>query len=408
MDHRIAITLMAAFATGVPFACGGVAKAPSARGRPMRRWVPARARGRRRDRAPDRAPARARGRRARARARRPGPAREQAPGGTKGALLREAPTRARSSWGTEGPRAPATRRRRRIPRRLLGQQQHPGRHGPDGVQVPQSHERQVLRQRGVLELSEHHPERQRDALDRRRSPPTSCPPRPRAAATTGECTSTSAPRARPRAARGAKGRRTTTTSSSSRSATTRHPGPPYWINYDTTRVDAFAIKLALDLHDATGPDYYIGENCPTFAEDRTDTFASFVASVPDVFKPCGQTPTRRTGFPSRAAGAGSTREARTPTTTTASRRRCGPTTGSRFRCRVRTAAASGRIRISPPPSSATSGPRRGRGPPRASWSTGTSGPPCRARASTAQRRPTTTPSGALARHQQQAVRVSLR
>jgi hypothetical protein len=67
------------------------------------------------------------------------------------------------------------------------------------------------------------------------------------------------------------------------------PQAPYWINYDTTRVDAFAIKLALDLHDATGPDYYSGENCPTFAEDRADTFAAFVSSVPDVFKPCGQT-----------------------------------------------------------------------------------------------------------------------
>jgi hypothetical protein len=67
------------------------------------------------------------------------------------------------------------------------------------------------------------------------------------------------------------------------------PQPPYWINYDTTRVDAWAIKLALDLHDATGPDYYTGENCPTFAEDRTSTFAAFVAAVPDVFKPCGQT-----------------------------------------------------------------------------------------------------------------------
>jgi Beta-1,3-glucanase len=67
------------------------------------------------------------------------------------------------------------------------------------------------------------------------------------------------------------------------------PQAPYWINYDTTRVDAFAIKLALDLHDATGPDYYTGENCATFAEDRSDTFAAFVSAVPDVFKPCGQT-----------------------------------------------------------------------------------------------------------------------
>jgi hypothetical protein len=67
-------------------------------------------------------------------------------------------------------------------------------------------------------------------------------------------------------------------------------GPQWWINYDTTRVDAFAIKLALDLHVTSGPDYYIGENCPTFAEDRTATFASYVASVPAPFQPCGQPP----------------------------------------------------------------------------------------------------------------------
>jgi hypothetical protein len=67
-------------------------------------------------------------------------------------------------------------------------------------------------------------------------------------------------------------------------------GPKYSINYDTTRVDAFAIKLALDLKVSTGPDDYIGENCPTFAEDRTATFASYVASVPAEFMPCGQPP----------------------------------------------------------------------------------------------------------------------
>jgi hypothetical protein len=71
---------------------------------------------------------------------------------------------------------------------------------------------------------------------------------------------------------------------------TNNTGPMYGINYDTTRVDAFAIKIALDLHVTTGPDYYIGENCPTFAEDRTATFASYVASVPAPFQPCGQPP----------------------------------------------------------------------------------------------------------------------
>ena len=71
---------------------------------------------------------------------------------------------------------------------------------------------------------------------------------------------------------------------------TNTTGPMWWINYDTTRVDAFAIKIALDLHVMTGPDHYVGENCPTFAEDRTATFASYVASVPAPFQPCGQPP----------------------------------------------------------------------------------------------------------------------
>jgi hypothetical protein len=71
---------------------------------------------------------------------------------------------------------------------------------------------------------------------------------------------------------------------------TNTTGPEYWINYDTTRVDAFGIKLALDLHVTTGPDHYVGESCPTFAEDRTATFASYVASVPTEFRPCGQPP----------------------------------------------------------------------------------------------------------------------
>jgi hypothetical protein len=81
-------------------------------------------------------------------------------------------------------------------------------------------------------------------------------------------------------------------------------GPKYWINYDTTRVDAFAIKLALDLNTTTGADHYIGENCPTFAEDRTATFASYVASVPDEFKPCGQAPNAPYRIPEPGGGCG--------------------------------------------------------------------------------------------------------
>lgn len=82
--------------------------------------------------------------------------------------------------------------------------------------------------------------------------------------------------------------------------------PPYWINYDTTRVDAFAIKLALDLHVTSGSqtDYYTGENCPTFAEDRAATFASYVASVPAEFQPCGQAPNAPYRIPEPGGGCG--------------------------------------------------------------------------------------------------------
>jgi Beta-1,3-glucanase len=85
---------------------------------------------------------------------------------------------------------------------------------------------------------------------------------------------------------------------------TNTTGPMWWINYDTTRVDAFALKIALDLHVTTGPDYYIGENCPTFAEDRTDTFASYVASVPAEFQPCGQAPNAPYRIPEPGGGCG--------------------------------------------------------------------------------------------------------
>jgi hypothetical protein len=85
---------------------------------------------------------------------------------------------------------------------------------------------------------------------------------------------------------------------------TNTTGPMWWINYDTTRVDAFALKIALDLHLTTGPDDYIGENCPTFAEDRTATFASYVASVPGPFQASGLPPNAPYRIPEPGAGAG--------------------------------------------------------------------------------------------------------
>ena len=143
------------------------------------------------------------------------------------------------------------------------------------------------------------------------------------------------------------------------------PQAPYWINYDTTRVDAFAIKLALDLHDTTGPDYYIGENCATFAEDRSDSFAAFVSAVPDIFKPCAQTnaPYR---IPEPGGGCGFNAGGANADYYNSYEAEMSPTMASRFRCQVRMPAASGHIRTSRRRSSATSGPRRVLGPRRGS------------------------------------------
>ncbi|HTX59153.1 MAG TPA: beta-1,3-glucanase family protein, partial [Verrucomicrobiae bacterium] len=59
---------------------------------------------------------------------------------------------------------------------------------------------------------------------------------------------------------------------------------PSQFNGDTTRVDAFGIKLAIRLHCADGYQVTVGEDAPTFAEDRSATFARFIAAVPVPFK----------------------------------------------------------------------------------------------------------------------------
>jgi len=59
---------------------------------------------------------------------------------------------------------------------------------------------------------------------------------------------------------------------------------PAQFNGNTTRVDAFGIKLAMRLHCADGYEVTVGENPATFAEDRTATFARFVAAVPAEFQ----------------------------------------------------------------------------------------------------------------------------
>jgi hypothetical protein len=61
-------------------------------------------------------------------------------------------------------------------------------------------------------------------------------------------------------------------------------------NGNTTRVDAFGIKIAMRLHCADGYDVAVGEDYATFAEDRSATFQAFVDAVPTEFKPLAQPP----------------------------------------------------------------------------------------------------------------------
>jgi hypothetical protein len=61
-------------------------------------------------------------------------------------------------------------------------------------------------------------------------------------------------------------------------------------NGNTTRVDAFGIKIAMRLHCADGFDVAVGEDYATFLEDRAVTFQRFIDAVPDEFKPLARAP----------------------------------------------------------------------------------------------------------------------
>lgn len=61
-------------------------------------------------------------------------------------------------------------------------------------------------------------------------------------------------------------------------------------NGNTTRVDAFGLKIALRLHCAAGADETVGEDYETFQEDRSATFAKFLAEVPAEFQHLAQAP----------------------------------------------------------------------------------------------------------------------
>lgn len=60
-------------------------------------------------------------------------------------------------------------------------------------------------------------------------------------------------------------------------------------NGNTTRVDAFGLKLAMRLHSKDGYDVEVGENRQTFAEDRAATFQRFADAVPSQFDVLAQT-----------------------------------------------------------------------------------------------------------------------
>jgi len=59
-------------------------------------------------------------------------------------------------------------------------------------------------------------------------------------------------------------------------------------NGNTTRVDAFGLKLAMRLHAHDGYDVQVGEDQATFAEPRATTFQRFIDAVPAEFKHLGQ------------------------------------------------------------------------------------------------------------------------
>jgi F5/8 type C domain/Beta-1,3-glucanase len=64
---------------------------------------------------------------------------------------------------------------------------------------------------------------------------------------------------------------------------------PTVFNGNTTRVDAFGLKLAMRLHSHDGSDVQVGENQATFAEDRSVTFQRFTTAMPAEFRVLAQT-----------------------------------------------------------------------------------------------------------------------
>ena len=107
---------------------------------------------------------------------------------------------------------------------------------------------------------------------------------------------------------------------------------PAVFNGNTSRVDAFGLKLALRLHARDGYDAQVGEDQATFAGDRAITFQRFRDAVPAEFDVLTKTDQRivapSTGSPT--ASRTTTRRTSRPSCRTATRSGCwSPSAGDR-------------------------------------------------------------------------------
>lgn len=69
-------------------------------------------------------------------------------------------------------------------------------------------------------------------------------------------------------------------------------GNGYFFNGDTTRVDAFGVKLAFNLTCSDPLNIAVGENAAAFAENRSTTFQRYLDAVPSEFQQEAQVPYR--------------------------------------------------------------------------------------------------------------------
>ncbi len=172
--------------------------------------------------------------------------------------------------------SPSPGRRRRPSEYLLGYERHSAGQERDDVQVPEPHEREVHRQPGLLELQER--VHLGDSLDRR------SPDVRHAREQLGQdvllylC---------------AAGDPTNCTGDPTQSKYydfIEHTIGATQYNGNTTRVDAFGLKIAMRLHCADGYDVAVGEDYETFLEDRAATFQKFLNEVPAEFQELAQAP----------------------------------------------------------------------------------------------------------------------